>query len=273
MRLTGEQVEKYEQDGILESDQMFAPAEIELLMGALQRDIAIPGEHLILEDRRRKGESGQVVRAVYASHQRQPEFAHLVRDPRLLGPALQLLGTDAYVYQFKVNAKAAFVGESWVWHQDFLAWKLMDQVPAPRMVSVAVFLDEATEFNGPVIYVPGSHRGGLVHHARRQEQRSTQHPDPYDIAISHDTMMDLAGRRGLRSPKGPAGTIVFFHPEIVHGSSQNMSPFPRTLLIVTYNDVSNLPLDRSRPKHVVCRDTEPLRQLAEPLLVAANRPT
>jgi ectoine hydroxylase len=65
------------------------------------------------------------------------------------------------------------------------------------------------------------------------------------------------------SPKGPAGSVVFFSSEVVHGSAPNMSPMARRLLIATYNDVSNLPSWRGepRPDYVVCRDTEPLSPL------------
>lgn len=71
------------------------------------------------------------------------------------------------------------------------------------------------------------------------------------------------------SPKGPAGSIVFFSPEVVHGSAPNMSPFQRRLLLATYNDVTNLPSwadGQSRPEYVVCRDTEPLRPLGTSFL-------
>ncbi len=253
--------------------QAFSPAEMEFLVNSYERDILIPGDHLITEDRRRKGEENvRIVRAVYATHQRQPEFANLVRDPRLLVPANQLLENDVYVYQFKINAKAAFGGERWHWHQDFLAWKTADQLPAPKLVNVAVFLDEVNEFNGPVIYVPGSHADGLLRDSKREgEQRSKQHVDPYDIALTDEQMTALVHRNGLRSPKGPAGTMLFFHPELVHGSTHNMSPFPRTLLIVTYNDVTNLPLGPPRPAYVVGRDTRALKPLELPLLNSVER--
>jgi ectoine hydroxylase len=41
-----------------------------------------------------------------------------------------------------------------------------------------------------------------------------------------------------------------------------MSPFPRRLLIATYNQSTNLPswTGEPRPEYVVCRDSEPLKQ-------------
>jgi ectoine hydroxylase len=64
----------------------------------------------------------------------------------------------------------------------------------------------------------------------------------------------------MSSPKGPAGTVIFFHPEIAHGSALNMSPYPRTVLIITYNDVTNSPRPAGspRPEYLVGRDLRPL---------------
>ncbi len=268
MRLTANQVAQYWEEGLVFIPNAFTAAEVEFLNEAYRRDIAHSGDHLITEDRRQQGaENAKIIRGVYASHQRQPELANLVRDPRLLAPVNQVLNTDVYVYQFKINAKAPLGGEPWAWHQDFAAWKIADQLPAPKQVNAVVFLDEVNEFNGPVIYVPGSHVNGLLSDsARSGEQRSKQHVDPYDIALGEEQMRALVRQRGMTSPKGAAGGVLFFHPEVVHGSTQNMSPFARTLLIVTYNDVSNLPLGMSRPEYVVCRDTAPLRPLEVPLL-------
>ncbi|WP_405784368.1 phytanoyl-CoA dioxygenase family protein [Streptomyces sp. NBC_00859] len=79
----------------------------------------------------------------------------------------------------------------------------------------------------------------------------------------------------MTSPKGPAGSVVLFSPEIVHGSAPNMSPFARRLLIATYNDTANLPqpVGEPRPDYVVCRATEPLRPLDAPFSETLALPT
>lgn len=266
MYLSEDQLNQYHEDGFLILNCLFSREEVQLFQDAYDRDSAVPGEHRVVED------GGDEVRAVYASHQRQPEFATLVRSARMLGPVRQLLAEDVYIYQFKINAKPAFGGDKWSWHQDYVAWRLADNLPAPRQVNVALFLDDVTEFNGPVIFVPGSHRSGLVRDDRRAEARSAQHLDPDDIALAPDRVASLANAHGLRSPKAPAGSVVLFHPEIVHGSAANMSPFQRRLLIATYNDVANQPrpLGEPRPDYLVCRDARPLRIADTPLIPSAG---
>jgi ectoine hydroxylase len=257
MLLNRNQLESYRRDGFLLVESLLEQTEVDALCSAFVRDCAVPGPQRIAED------DGAAVRAVYASHQRQPEFADLIRDPRLLLPVEQLLGADSYVYQFKINAKPAFGGEKWSWHQDYTAWQIADNLPAPLQVNIGVFLDDVTEFNGPVIYLPGSHRGGLLNDRRAERAKSEQHLDPDDIALTPEQLASHVARRGMVSPKGPAGSVVFFSSEVVHGSAPNMSPMARRLLIATYNDVSNLPSWRGepRPDYVVCRDTEPLSPL------------
>ncbi|MEV8454144.1 phytanoyl-CoA dioxygenase family protein [Streptomyces sp. NPDC052095] len=269
MRLTKDQADQYHEQGFLLLESLLDPQEVEALRTGFERDAQIPGPQLVTED------GGTQVRAIYSSHQRQPEYAGLIRDPRILEPVQQLLTEDVYVYQFKINAKPAFGGDKWAWHQDFLAWRLADNLPAPRQVNIGVFLDDVTEFNGPVIFLPGSHSGGLVRESRSASARSAQHLDPDDISLSPEQLAAYVDRYGMTSPKGPAGSVVLFSPEIVHGSSPNMSPFARRLLIATYNDTANLPqpTGEPRPDYVVCRDTEPLRPLAAPFSQALTTVT
>jgi ectoine hydroxylase len=172
LRLDDAQVREYHENGFLTFPALFSPSEVDDLLGAFDRDCERPGPHRVMED------DGLGVRALYASHLRGPEFGSLVRSRRLLSPARQLMPADLHVYQFKINSKPAFVGEGLAWHQDYTAWKLLDDLPAPRQVNIGFFLDEVTEFNGPLIVVPGSHRSGSVRKERNLVAKSTQHLDP-----------------------------------------------------------------------------------------------
>ncbi|MFI5757231.1 phytanoyl-CoA dioxygenase family protein [Streptomyces sp. NPDC051569] len=263
MQLSQEQIRQFRTQGYLILDQLFSPEEAEALQDAFERDALIPGEHRVVE------QDGGQVRAVYASHVRQPEFAAMIRSPRVLGPVRQLLDGEAYIYQFKVNAKAAFSGAGWSWHQDFAAWQMADNLQEPRLVNVGVFLDEVNEFNGPVVFCPGSHRDGLVKKGPSGgPAASEQHVDPEDIALTPADMTGLVNRHGLTSARGSAGTVVLFDPEIVHGSAPNIGPFRRRLLIVTYNDVDNVPqpLGEPRSEYVVGRDTAALETTAQEIV-------
>lgn len=258
-------IAQYKRDGIVVSPGLFTHHEVLALHAAFDRDAEIPGDHRIIES------DNDQVRALYASHLRQPEYAALTRSPRLVGPARQLLGPEVYLYQFKINAKPGNGGAGWAWHQDYVAWRIADGLPAPDLVNVTIFLDDVNESNGPIAFVPGSHTDGLIRAERSEVRRSGQHLDPDDIALSPDTLDALVERCGVLTPTGQAGTAVFFHPEIVHGSTPNLSPYSRRLAIATYNEVRNTPrpAGEPRPEYLVCRDTRPLALEADLVIVEA----
>ena len=101
---------------------------------------------------------GGQVRTAMGLHLRHDIFAGLVRDPRLVAPAHQLRGKQLYVQQMKINVKAAFEGEKWQWHYDFATHHGDDGVPEPFALNLHVFLDDVTHYNGPLYFLPGSHK-------------------------------------------------------------------------------------------------------------------
>ncbi len=127
------------------------------------------------------------------------------------------------------------------------------------------------EFNGPVIFVPGSHRAGLVRDDRRQGAKSELHLDPDDIALTAEQLADLVATHGMTSPKEPPARWSSSPPRDGTGSAPNMSR-SRRLLIATYNDTTNLPSwpGEPRPEHVVLRDTRPLVPLEETFLASLD---
>src|SRR4029453_5528755 len=108
------------------------------------------------------------VRSVYGSHRTHEGFRRVSEDARLVEPAMQIVASDVYIYQFKINAKAAFAGDVWEWHQDYIFWRDEDGMPQPRVVNVTLFLDHVNEFNGPIFFMPGSQREGTIEMLPRQ---------------------------------------------------------------------------------------------------------
>jgi hypothetical protein len=274
MKLTESQLREYEQEGFLFLPSLFSAAEV----GALKAQL--PGELVQGSDRSVAEKDATVVRSVYGSHQSNEVFRSLSRHPRLVEPARQMLGGDLYVYQFKINAKAAFAGDVWEWHQDYVFWLEEDGLPEPRLTNVVVFLDEVNEFNGPMILVPGSQREGVIaakalagvpaEYADKPEWITDLTAD-LKFSVGHQAMAHLARQHGMTAPKGPAGSVLFFHPNLVHGSAQNMSPFGRAITIVTYSHVANLPTKLARPEFLVSRDYQPIAPVADDSLLAHGR--
>ena len=225
------------------------------------------------------------MRSVYGSHTKNEAFRRLTQLPRLIEPATQIVGSEVYVYQFKINAKAAFGGDVWEWHQDYIFWRNEDGLPAPRVASAAIFLDEVTEFNGPMFVIRSSHKEGCLEISPRTGlyEGDKAVTTPYKnspawitnltadlkYSLNKEAVSRLVSRYGLASPKGSAGSLLFFHGNLVHASSNNISPFDRSVIIITFNSVENLPsrVESPRPGFLVGRDCTAIKPISEDALL------
>ena len=113
---------------------------------------------------------------------------------------MQILGEELYMHQFKINGKMAFDGDVWQWHQDYGTWKNDDLMPEARAMNVAIFLDEVNEFNGPLMFIPGSHKLGVIE--AEHDLTTTSYPL---WTINHDTIAKLVGARRHRGAEGAGG--------------------------------------------------------------------
>lgn len=185
-------------------------------------------------------------RLVFGIHLLHPHFREMTRHPKLLVPAQQLLAGGVYVHQSKFVLKTPQAGDGVPWHQDYGFWKSRDRIPTSSMLSAIVFLDRVSEINAPIMILAGSQREGLV----KEET----------YVLDRRVIQELGERYPIEVPEGPAGSVLFLHSLVVHGSATNISPFDRTLAFVTYNRVDNAPPDfaDAPPPYVSGREREEL---------------
>ncbi|MCX4091612.1 phytanoyl-CoA dioxygenase family protein [Nocardia sp. alder85J] len=234
--LSDAQLDTYYEDGFVVVPEVLGPAQRIRLRAEVERLYTVDHPGRVLE------KDGRTVRAVHGCHRTSPVFSRLVRSPFLLGSAERILDGKVYVHQSKVNAKRALRGDIWPWHQDFVFWEREDGMPAPRATNIAVFLDDATSHNGPLLFVPGSHRLGTVASGRRGEGWKSNLAADLDYAPTAAQLTPLIERLGIRAATGPEGSALLFDPRLIHGSGANMSPVDRQLVIITYNSVDNVPV-------------------------------
>ena len=257
MNLSEHQIDAFQRDGFLILPSLFSPAEVEILRDAL----AAPFTADCPQNFREQGSGA--VRTAMGLHLRSGVFARLVRHPRLVEPARQLAGGRLYVQQVKVNAKAAFTGEVWQWHYDFATHHNEDGVPEPLALNLHVFLDDVTPFNGPLWFIPGSHRHGAPPAAL---DTSTSYPL---WCVDKETVARLVEDGGIVSATGPAGTALIFGDCLVHGSPPNLSPWHRRIFSLILNPVSNAYRREQRPDHQHHRDLAPVTVLGDDCLLEA----
>jgi ectoine hydroxylase len=200
MKLTQEQLEQFDCDGYLFFPSLFTMEEIQVLLDE------VPHLYAQYRPENVREKDSDAVRTNFAAHMYSYPFAKLARHPRMVEPVMQIFGEPVYMHQFKVNGKMAFEGALWQWHQDYGTWKNDDLMPAARAMNVAIFLDEVNEFNGPLMFIPGSHKLGVID--AKHDVMTTSYPL---WTINHDTIRKLVDRGGIVAPKGPAGSMILFH--------------------------------------------------------------
>jgi len=183
----------------------------------------------------------------------------LVRHPALVEATRELLGADFFVHQSRINMKQTN-GSIVAWHQDFGTYHRVDGVPDPRGIMIAVFLDDVTHVNAPLLAVPGSHREGLVSTARVDPSSPDfDQVSKYRYDITPDTMARLVDDYGLETITGTAGSMLLMDMTVVHGSSVNISPLRRLLLYINVCPVDNRGESYERPEYYAARNFDPVQ--------------
>jgi ectoine hydroxylase len=266
--LSPHEIDAYEQNGYLVLPNQFSESETQTLLRETRRLSRLDIPQRILE------RDGQQIRSLYAVHQHSDAFNSFTRDTRTLHPARELLGSEVYIHQTQLNPKAPFQGDVWEWHQDYLYWQRDDGMPTPRALNVSVFLDEVTEFNGPIFVMPGSHKVSLTD---QTQTHATGWQNTLTADIRHkvtpNALRRLADRLGLMSIKGKPGTTVIFDGRLLHCSPPNLSGSSRSVVFVRYNSVHNAlrEVANPRPEWLASRNPSPLAVLDQPFSALSSK--
>ena len=167
------------------------------------------------------------VRRLKTPHRFFPEFEKLFRDPRLVAIVQKLLGPHVRLHGSKINLKAPHYGSPVEWHQDWAFYPHTND----DLLAVGVMLDDCTQDNGPLLVVPGSHRGPTYDH----------HANGYFCGAVDPAAIEAEMARAV-ALTGSAGSMSFHHVRMLHGSAQNVSDRPRALLLYEYAAADAWPL-------------------------------
>jgi ectoine hydroxylase len=253
----------FERDGFLAIDQLIAPDEVPLYAQELDRLVTDPriraDERSIVEPKSKE------IRSVFEVHKISEVFAQLVRDERVVGRARQILGSDVYVHQSRINVKPGFGASGFYWHSDFETWHAEDGLPNMRTVSVSIALTENYDTNGGLMIMPGSHKtflGCAGETPKDNYKKSLQMQDagtPSDEALTA-----MASDYGIKLFTGKAGSATWFDCNCMHGSGDNITPFPRSNVFIVFNSVENEAVEPfaapvRRPEFIGARDFTPVK--------------
>ncbi|MFB6947177.1 MULTISPECIES: ectoine hydroxylase [unclassified Streptomyces] len=253
----------FERDGFLTVDQLITPDEVALHHAELERLIADPAvradERSIVEPKSQK------VRSVFDVHRISEVFARLVGDERVVGRARQILGSDVYVHQSRINVKPGFGASGFYWHSDFETWHAEDGLPNMRAVSVSIALTENHDTNGGLMIMPGSHKSFLGCAGETPKDNYKKSLKMQDAGTpSDEALTKLADRHGIKLFTGRPGSATWFDCNCMHGSGDNITPYPRSNVFIVFNSVENAAEEpfaapARRPEFIGARDFTPVR--------------
>ena len=258
-------VDQFEDSGFFILENVFSAAETR----ALQQESARVRANVAGDERVEEPGQG-AIRSVFAIHETDSLFARLPRDRRFMEIAQFLLDDDVYLHQSRLNYKPGFCGREFFWHSDFETWHVEDGMPAMRAVSMSVTLTSNTPDNGPLLLVPGSHRqfvgceGETPEKHFRQSLRRQEYGTP-----ERSLLEDIIEENGIRAADAPAGSVIFFDCNMLHGSNGNITPYPRSNAFYVYNAMSNQVVApfcglEPRPEYLCERNpSQPLRAVEQ----------
>lgn len=255
------ELDGFDENGYLAVEDFVTQSDVDEFRGELSRLSQDPetraDERRIIEAR------SQEVRSIFEVHRMSDTFARIANDPRLVERARQVLGSDVYIHQSRVNFKPGFGGGDFFWHSDFETWHAEDGMPRPRAVSISITLTDNYSFNGPLMIMPGSHKSYISCAGETPE-------DNYKSSLvmqaagtpDEGTLEKFADRYGIDVLAGSAGSAIMFDSNCMHGSNGNITPFSRSNVFIVYNSVENACVApfaamKPRPAFVGARDVTP----------------
>ncbi|MEM7675123.1 MAG: phytanoyl-CoA dioxygenase family protein, partial [Myxococcota bacterium] len=227
--LSAAEMARFRCDGLVVLPDQFSPAEVEALSEALERlrrrgrDLQQTGVRDGALYVMQPSSTGPSIHRVVWCGAAEPELAALGRDPRLLNPVGALLEctvVDQLINQ--AHFKDPQSGVEFPLHQD--AWNRRygtelwrDSSDDGAYIQLLLTIDPMTEDNGPLLYIPGSHRAGALLGDDRRARVDA-----------------IAANTPPRPIIAPPGALVLFGPFLVHGSAPNRSPQSRRVMVNGY---------------------------------------
>jgi ectoine hydroxylase-related dioxygenase (phytanoyl-CoA dioxygenase family) len=216
--LTKAQVETYREQGyLLVEDAVDAPL-LEGLRRAthemIDRSRTVAASDAVYDlDEGHSPASPRLTR-IKAPHINVPGFDEVLHAPKVKAVLQELLAPVIRLQTSKLNTKAPGGGAAVEWHQDWAFYPHTND----DLLAVGLMLEDVDEANGPLMVVPGTHRGPVLSHFRDGVFAGAI--DPADPLFERDRIVTLTGR---------AGSMTVHHVRLLHGSAPNMSDRARLI--------------------------------------------
>ncbi len=230
--LNADQIQAYREDGYLVIPSLYNSEVVQRMRAAIARIVEESRTVTAHDDRYDLDPAHSAdqprVRRIKQPHQVDSVFDEVMRDPTLLAILDQLLPNGVRIKSSKLNMKEGGGGAPVEWHQDWAFYPHTND----DVLAVGVMIDDCQIENGPLLVLPGSHKGPTWSH---------HDADGYFCGAMDPEACDVDFDKAVPC-MGPAGSISIHHARLIHGSAENVSPDPRRLLLYEFTAGDAWPL-------------------------------
>lgn len=229
--LTQAQIEEYNDVGAIVVPDVLTPDEVRTLSdvtdGFIDRARGLTGHTAIYDLEDSHSADNPRVRRIKAAHAQHPAYAALTRHPKIIAVLQSLWGPNIRFDSAKLNMKCAGFGAPVEWHQDWAFYPHTND----DLAAVGVMFDDMAMENGPLMIIPGSHKGPTFDHHADGIFCGAMNPENRDVDFSKAIALT-----------GKAGSITVHHVRAVHGSAPNVSDRDRRLLLFQFRSADAWPI-------------------------------
>ncbi|WP_440652003.1 phytanoyl-CoA dioxygenase family protein [Cysteiniphilum sp. 19S12-1] len=251
--LNAEQISFYKENGFIKLKNIIDQQSINEILNRVMELYNTNGENVVSELQE------ETIRQIFEIHN-EPTLKDFYQHDYVLKAVKQILDDQVYIYQSKINYKKAFTGKSFNFHTDYITWHNVDGMPEPRAINIDICVTEQSFYNGALMVVPKSH---LYYVPAENEQPKDQKFNFKDNLQTQDydtpkteIFKKLIETYGIEYIALKPGDILLFDPNLIHGSSNNISPYDRIKLMFSYNSVTNKPKKSVRPNYMANHNIE-----------------
>src|SRR5665213_1378217 len=179
--LTDAQRAAYERDGVIVVPDVYASAEIAEMRRVTDEFVTnsaqVTANDAVYDLEDTHSPTAPRVRRLKAPHAIHPAYFQASRNQKVIDILTDLWGTVRFDTG-KLNMKSAGYGAPVEWHQDWAFYPHTND----DLAAVGIMIDDFTMENGPMMVIPGSHKGP-IHDHHGPDGRFCGAMDPHDPEI------------------------------------------------------------------------------------------
>ena len=253
--LDPKQIEEYHEHGYLLVENALDAGQLEQLQ-SITRELIEQSRTVTVSDAvfdLDQGHSSDHPRLtrIKTPHEVDPAFRAILHSERITECLQALLGPHVRLQNSKLNTKAGQGGAAVEWHQDWGFYPHTND----DMLALGFMLSDITEEDGPLLVVPGSHRGPVLPHSNDTCFCGAVDPGHPDAHL--DKAVALTGK---------AGSMSIHHVRLLHGSAPNLSASARLLLLYECCAADAWPINGSQSAYTGLDQTQIWNKLQQNMI-------